>query len=341
MTNNSFLKTLLLGALLFFGWLPSLMYGQQVNKINGISLVALRDSITPAHTLALQEEYAASHAAVIPYGFLKNLQDSEIKFNLEWQWWGEREQGVRQTIRYFHNQGTAVMLKPQLWIGRGHYTGTLAYENPTQWEAFERSYKEFILFFARIATQEQVALFCIGTELDSFTAQRPEFWQELIQEIRAIYPGNITYAANWDDYQKVPFWPDVDYIGVDAYFPISDQYLPTAAESLQQWEQWKGDLLTLSRKRNKPILFTEYGYISAQYAGKQPWKNATEDQEVSEEAQARLLGYLYQSVWEEPWFAGGFLWKHHPEHRGKGYEKLFTTQYKKAQPLIKAVYLSH
>jgi hypothetical protein len=41
-------------------------------------------------------------------------------------------------------------------------------------------------------------------------------------EIRKIYTGKLTYAANWDDFDKVPFWKELDYIGIDAYFPLSD-----------------------------------------------------------------------------------------------------------------------
>jgi hypothetical protein len=35
---------------------------------------------------------------------------------------------------------------------------------------------------------------------------RPKYWQELILEIRKVYKGKLTYAANWDEFKRVPFW---------------------------------------------------------------------------------------------------------------------------------------
>jgi hypothetical protein len=48
-------------------------------------------------------------------------------------------------------------------------------------------------------------LFCFGTELGNAIAKRPQYWSQLIVKIRKIYTGKLTYAANWDDFDKVPF----------------------------------------------------------------------------------------------------------------------------------------
>jgi hypothetical protein len=60
------------------------------------------------------------------------------------------------------------------------------------------------------------------------SSQRPEYWSQLIKKIKKIYSGN--YAANWDDFDKVPFWNELDYIGIDAYFPLSDATTPSVLE---------------------------------------------------------------------------------------------------------------
>lgn len=314
----------------------------QPNKINGLSFVASRDEIS-RKDIADVQSFNASHAAVIPYGFMRDLTSPEIFYNTERQWWGERHEGVDQTIDLFHADGVKVMLKPQIWIHRGEYTGHIALETNEQWQQLEDSYRKFILDYAQIAATKNIEMLCIATELDSFVKERPEYWTQLIAEIKTIYKGKLTYAANWDTYQEARFWSDLDYIGVDAYFPITDEKTPTLESINENWPQWKLEMSTLSRKHNKPILFTEYGYISADYAGKEPWKSAGPEQEVNEAAQKVLLQGLYENVWNESWMAGGFLWKHFPEQfyqgeRRRGFERLFNVQKKEAAATVREAY---
>jgi hypothetical protein len=61
-------------------------------------------------------------------------------------------------------------------------------------------------------------LFCFGTELGIQSQKRLQYWAQLIVKKKNI-KGKLTYAANWDDFDK-PFWNELDYIGIDAYFPF-------------------------------------------------------------------------------------------------------------------------
>ena len=45
-------------------------------------------------------------------------------------------------------------------------------------------------------------------------------WDELIAAVRTVYSGELTYAANFDQYRAVGFWPGLDLIGINAYFPL-------------------------------------------------------------------------------------------------------------------------
>jgi hypothetical protein len=308
------------------------------SKINGISFVATRNPIDSTAIMPLND-YNANYAAVIPYAWMQSLEHPKINFDEERGWWGEKSIGVTTTIRLMKRGGIEVMLKPQIWIGHGDYTGNIKLESEENWKIIEDSYTDYIMRFVHIAAQENVGLFCIGTELDSFVKARPEYWNKLIKEIRAIYKGKLTYAGNWDSYKYVGFWDQLDYIGVDAYFPVSDQFTPELDVVKKNWKKWKLEMSTLSRKRNKKILFTEYGYISADYAGREPWKNAAEDQNMNEQAQHILLHGLYETVWKEEWMAGGFLWKHHAEDsRHRDFKKRFTPQGKKAQQTVTEAY---
>ncbi|AZQ45126.1 glycoside hydrolase [Nonlabens ponticola] len=310
---------------------------QTPESIDGISFVATRNPIDQTDVQPLLD-YNADYAAVIPYGFMRDLSSPEVIYNTDRQWWGETKEGVEKTIELFHTDGLKVMLKPQIWIWRGEYTGNIQLENAQQWKQLEDSYSQYILDYAQVAQDQNVEMLCIATELDSFVDQRRDYWMELIKKIKAIYQGKITYAGNWDSYKNVHFWDQMDYIGVDAYFPLSDQKTPDSTTIANNWKKWKLELSTLSRKHDKQILFAEYGYISADYAGKEPWKNADETREVNNDAQQILLQGMYDNVWNEDWFAGGFLWKHHAEESRRGFAKRFTPQGKPAAQTVAEAY---
>lgn len=305
--------------------------------IKGVSFVATRDSITPTVVQPLTD-YNANYIAVHPYGFLRDLENPAVRFNSERQWWGERVIGVVNSINIFRENNFKVMLKPQLWIGHGVYTGTIEMASSKQWDTLEVTYEKFILDYAEAAQQTNAEMFCIGTELESFVNARPEYWNQLIQKIRKVYKGKLTYAGNWDSYKRIPFWDQMDYIGVDAYFPVSDLKTPNVENAKAGWQPWIKELKEQSVKHGKKILFAEYGYVSADYAGKEPWQTADDTRESNEEAQQLLLQAQYDTIWNQEWFAGGFLWKHHAESGRRGFVKRFTPQGKLGQKTVTEAY---
>jgi hypothetical protein len=308
-------------------------------KINGVSFVASPDSVAQRHIDPILD-LGSNFAAVMPFGFVQSLEHPHIIYNSDRQWFGETLQGTSQYIKELHRNGIEVMLKPQIWIWRGEFTGYLNMNSEQEWSELETSYREFILTYAQVAESECVELFCIGTELEQFIVKRPKFWNGLIKEIRNIYTGKLTYAANWDEYKRVPFWKEVDFIGVDAYFPISPLKAPSMEIAKQGWKKWKEEMSGIAAQWNRPILFTEYGYRSVDYAGKEPWKSDRDMNSVNLEVQSSLLEALYQEVWQESWFAGGFLWKWHlaMDKVGGKDNHMFTPQNKPAQERIKYYY---
>ena len=313
----------------------------QTKKINGVSFVASREAINHSHINPIVN-VNANYAAVMPFGFIRNLTHPEIIFNTERQWFGERRVGVKQYIEELDNRAIKIMLKPQIWIGRGQFTGYVEMTTEVKWKTFEDSYSKFILEYARLAQETRVDMFCIGTELEKFIKNRPQYWSHLISEIRTIYKGKLTYAANWDEFKNTPFWNELDYIGVDAYFPVSDSKTPTVEECLEGWKQHKVVIKNLSLKNNKPILFTEFGYRSVDYSGKKPWVSDRSMNQINLEAQSNTTKALLETFWKEDWFAGGFVWKwfHNHEHVGGENNSRFTPQNKPAEKIIKSYYTS-
>jgi hypothetical protein len=155
-----------------------------------------------------------------------------------------------------------------------------------------------------------------------------------------VYAGKLTYAANWDEFKRVPFWGEIDFIGIDAYFPLSDKKSPTVLEFESGWKAPKEEIMRIQKKFNKPILFTEFGYRSVDFTGKKPWDSNTVKGNVNLQAQANGLQAIYNQFWAEEWFAGGFIWKwfHNHEKIGGQNNNRFTPQNKPAEVLLQQLY---
>jgi hypothetical protein len=307
--------------------------------MNGVSFVASRDAIKIEHiypVLKVQSNYVA----LMPFGFIKELASPKITHNTNKQWFGETEKGLLQYAKLFQQERVHIMVKPQIWVWRGAFTGNIKMDSEENWKILEGSYRNFILTYAKAAESLNAEILCIGTELEQFVMNRPTYWKKLIQDIRNIYKGKLTYAANWDEFKRVPFWKDLDFIGIDAYFPLSEKKTPTIAEFESGWKAHKATILSVQKQFNKPILFTEYGYRSLDFTGKKPWDSNRVEGAVNLVAQVNGLQAIHNQFWNEEWFAGGFIWKWFHRHEKVGGKKnnRFTPQNKPAEELIKKLY---
>jgi hypothetical protein len=109
---------------------------------------------------------------------------------------------------------------------------------------------------------------------------------------------------------------------------------------LEGWKKHKPIIAQLSKDLDRPILFTEFGYRSTDFAGKKPWDVDRKKTTVNLEAQANTTKALFETFWHEDWFAGGFVWKwfhNHDEAGGKN-DARFTPQNKPAEAVLRSHY---
>ncbi len=315
---------------------------QDVQKINGVSFVASRVAIDSTHVKPVVKLHA-NYAAIMPFGFTSSIDNPNIGYSKSWQWFGETKEGAKHYIKVLNKSGIKVMLKPQIWVNDGVFTGKIKMTNEADWEILEETYSNFILDFAQVAEDAKADIFCIGTELESFVTNRPDYWKHLISEVRKIYKGQLTYAANWNEFERTPFWNLLDYIGIDAYFPVSNEKTPTVEECLKGWEKHKATIKSFNETYDKPVLFTEFGYRSVDYSGKAPWTIDRTENDVNMEAQVNTTKALFETFWKEEWFAGGFVWKwfHFHDKAGGKNNNRFTPQNKPAESVISSYYQSN
>ncbi|MDT8414779.1 MAG: glycoside hydrolase [Flavobacteriaceae bacterium] len=314
-------------------------FAQHDEKINGVSYVSSRDPIDFEHIKPVLDIHA-NWTALSPFGFMPGLNAPDIRYNMSRQWRGERTDGIREMARLFKKNKVKILLKPQLWISHGDFTGHIKMNTEEDWLAFEKNYADFILTFAKLAEEEGIEMFSIGTELATYVAERPDAWKALIEAVRKVYSGKLTYAENWDAYHKFPHWKSLDFIGIDAYFPLSEAKTPEVAELLQNWKPVKEKIRTLSVQTGKDVVFTEYGYRSLDYTAKRPWDSSRELKDINFKAQENALTAIYRTFWNEPWFEGGFLWKwfHRHDESGGENDSQYTVQNKPAEGIIRQLY---
>ncbi len=139
---------------------------------------------------------------------------------------------------------------------------------------------------ARITTERLWAEAMTGGGLESLAplnARREllnEHWQALIKKVRQVYSGRVGYAANFDQYHDVGFWPSLDVMGINAYFSLRNRVLTDEGEEDLYpllIDGWREVLSTVSVLRSDqslesmPVIFTEMGFTYRAKSTLRPW----------------------------------------------------------------------
>jgi len=276
-----------------------------------------------------------------PFGWMSAADSPEIRIASAGDvFWGETDEGLAATAAAARRHGIRTLLKPHLWVAGWHdhvWSGEIAMHSAPDWEAWFRSYRKFILHYAELAEKHSFEALAVGTELQGTTLQHEAPWRALIAEVRGVYHGRLTYAANWDhEFEALPFWDALDFAGVQAYFPISRQADPSLQELLEGWKAPLARIEKMAQQQRKEIVLTEVGYRSADGAAAQPWLWQTEDR-ANPELQSRCYEAMFRTVWARPWLKGIFAWKWFPrfDPARRGADASFTPQGRPAESVLR------
>lgn len=245
------------------------------------------------------------------------------------------DETVRSLLRRLRAVGLRAFLRPMVDLHDGRWRGEIVFADEDQRERWFHSYERFLLHYARLAAQEDAALFSVGVELEQMV-QHEHSWRELIARVRQIYPGPLTYSANWDSFAQIPFWDALDYVGIDAYFDLDVRPEPTVEELVAAWQPWVRQLQSFAACVRKPILLTEIGVRSIQGASRHPW-DWTYEAPLSLQEQANYYEALFRAFWRQPWLAGIYLWAWLPGREGPD-DPSYTVAGKPAVSIVKRWY---
>src|SRR2546426_462406 len=256
-----------------------------------------------------------------PFGWQRQLDSPEIRgsYGVSRRWggfWGESDDGIVATARWAHARGIHVLLKPHIWT-RGGWSGSIAMKRDEDWGRWFADYREFIVHYADLAEYRGIEALAVGTELGGTTKHEKE-WRALIADVRRHYHGSLVYCANWaEDLHHTQFWDALDWIGVQAYYPLSEARGPETAELAAAWRKPLSELEMISRIWGKPVILTEVGYHSLDTAASRPWEWDLAGN-LSLKTQACCYEALFRALPDHPGVRGVFIWKWHPDYARAG-----------------------
>lgn len=279
--------------------------------------------------------------SLTPFGFMDGPAATEVR-HVGAMRAGETDARMRAEIAAARDAGLSVLLKPHLWIRGGVFLGDIDPGSEAGWRAWFHSYQEWIVRYARLAQELGVPLLAVGVEFGSSSGSREADWRAVIAAVRAVYEGELVYAANWDEVGSVPFWDALDYVGVQFYPPLATR-LDESPEAVTRRVATHLDALgALSTRVDRPVLLTEVGYKSVRGTALRPheWpEHMQHTPEPSEAEQALCYRLLLNAVAERPFIRGVYWWKwfSDPDAQEEG-PNGFSPRGKLAEAVLRAAY---
>ncbi len=286
-----------------------------------------------SESLAQLAALGSNGVAILPFAYLSSA-NRPLPLRPPERLGAETDEAVMQAIWAAQHNGLTVLLKPHIWL-RGSWPGEIAMNSPDDWDQFFEYYGRWILHYAIMAEIHGVPALSVGVELSKATVGHEREWEELVERLRLIYSGALVYAANWgDEFETVDFWEVFDYLGVDAYYPLSDD--PDASDAVLRRgaEAMLDRIEKVQRRFAKPVVFTEIGFASTRAAWVRPWEgNLTE--EPSPTDQMRSYRAVIEAMEGREWIRGVFWWEWPSDlRRAGGDPRGFTPNGKRVEALL-------
>jgi sugar phosphate isomerase/epimerase len=254
----------------------------------------------------------ATWISLTPFGRLWSLQSTHIRWDFEAPY-GESRSAVRRMVEQAHARGMKVLIIPHLWVETGGWRGEIDPGSPERWDAYLSSFHAFVVGWAGVAADSGADAFSLGVECKSFSGRFGDFWSKLIRATRARFSGLLTYSANWDEVEGVLFWDQLDFVGINAFYPLAYQGAASYADYVAGAQRARDDVARIARTLDLPVVFVEVGYTTREDAAVQPWLWPEEVGRVTVDVdeQARALAAILDAFLPEPWFGGFFVWRYY------------------------------
>ena len=189
MRNNnsmhSFILVVFILGLLFFIFARCQTFDEKIKQ--SVSL-ALDEKQRGAHVFAsfdstdfiYLDQLNIKWVTVVPWGFQKDFDSPKVSHhNGDSLMIRQSDSSWVKQLELLHDAGFNVFVKPHVWLNNptsGKWRSAIFPSTEENWLEWKRTYREFILRYARVAETAKTAMFCIGTEFSRLAIEKPNFW---------------------------------------------------------------------------------------------------------------------------------------------------------------------
>ncbi|MHA1282023.1 MAG: glycoside hydrolase family 113 [Promethearchaeota archaeon] len=244
------------------------------------------------------KEIGIEWIAVNIWWYQESITSSEIYAGR----WTDTAANITAFFKYIHSQGMKILFKPMLDPEDGNWRSNIIASD--EWI---KEYARFIKYTAEIAENGSVEIFSIGCEMGNWQTKSDDV-VALIEDVRKIFSGKLTYAANHDSFWYIDWWDKVDIIGLDAYFPFTLSYNPSLEDMISVWNGFYDEFNKFQKKWQKPIIFAEIGCQNRDGCNIAPNDVKFTTKQDEDEFKMFYESFFKSKIWTAPWFKGAYWW---------------------------------
>lgn len=322
--------------------------------IRGITVGPIESALHPGkgyasepygRTLDESRAWGANWVSLTPFGRTMDLRPTGVDLTFEAPF-EQNRQAVLDAIRMAHQRGLRVLLVPHLWVENGAWRAEIDPGSDDGWQRWMDGYEQFLITWARVAREGNADMLSVGVELRSWvTTNRAPRFVEMIHRVRQEYPGPLTYSGNWDDVHQTVILGELDVIGINAFYPLTDTEGATFAQLLEGGRRVATEVRTLAETWERPVLFTEIGYTTRPDPALRPWEwpDGMKNVVVDERAQALAYKALLAPLLDEESFLGFFVWRVYadPDDMSQEAEWGFSPRGKQAELVVRDAFAAY
>jgi hypothetical protein len=237
---------------------------EQLHGFNFLQSEAVTlDRPAAVDSMRQMQQLGANSIVFVPFFRQGRTNSAEIGFSD-----AVTERQLISAIREARSLGLKVILKPQILVDGG-WPGQIKFSKDINMQRWFARYQVLLLYYAKIAEEEGVSAFVIGTELDGL--ESASYWPQLIAAIRQVFHGTLTYAAHGvTGIHRFPAWGSLDAVAVTLYPALG------AGDDKEQMKMHiDATLISLNdatKSLHKPVWIMEIGIPSVQGGTLQPWE---------------------------------------------------------------------
>ena len=165
-------------------------------------------------------------------------------------------------IQEAHKRGFTVMMRPLLdeasLAPGGDWRGSI---HPQPVDAWFAAYGDLMVTYAKLAEANAVEAFDVGTEFNTIESYGDQ-WLQVIKRIRQAYTGPLTYSSISGMGYPTRFARALDFLSIDAYYPLDARTGATTAELEQAWRSGISQFERVATESGMLVIVTELGTAS-------------------------------------------------------------------------------